>query len=537
MLRTEPPIVSKLKSLKAADIAIFGILLLIGGVVLYVRFRHLGMPLERDEGEYAYGAQLLLQGEELYDNVYSLKWPGIFWSYAAILLVFGQTASAIHFGVVILNVSTAYLVYKLCKHLVSSLPALIGGLCYLIFTIQRELQGITANSEHFVIFYFSIALLFIFKYRAQLKPPLLFWAGVFSGLSFLNKQHAIGYLLAAFAILLLFEMERVNLKTTIKSLVIYSSGIVLPLLIALLWVFVFDNSDRFWFHTVTYAREYVTLITVDEAWHELSKRIAENMSVNPILWGLFAITVITMPFIALTKKHWKILYPLLFGAMIATSIGFYFRPHYVMFMALAGSLFLAVTFEYILFKLSPVAAIAVFVLGSLSYFMLEKEYLFEWDSNWTSYQMYYRYPFREAKIVGNYLSAESQPNDRVLVIGAEPQINFYAQRKSVTGYIYSYPFFENHPFAEEMSNEWMEEIDADHPKYIVLMGHWTTYGSRQSTMFKKIWEFSASFISDNNYQLIGEVDLPIQDGGQIWGENAQLRQTESENWIRVYKRK
>ncbi len=494
------------------------------------------MPLERDEGEYGYGAQLLLQGKGLYENVYSLKWPGIFWSYAGILLIFGQTALGIHLGVLILNIATAFMVYKAAIHLVSRVPAVTGALAYLIFTVQRELQGITANSEHFVIFYFSIALLLIFKYRSRLKLRFLFWAGIFSGFAFLNKQHAVGYVLAGAGMLLLFEIERANFKSAIKTLTIYTSGLIIPLVATLLWVFSFDNFERFWFHTVIYAREYVTLITFDEAWCELSKRIIENLTVNPILWGGFFLSIILLPVLGIAPKCWKILYPLLFGAIIAMSIGFYFRPHYVIFMSLAGSLFIAVTFEFISHKLSGTVATTVFVIGTLSYFMLEKEYLFEWDSNWTSYQMYYGYPFREARIVGDYLEAESQPGDRVLVIGAEPQINFYARRKSVTGYIYTYPFFENHPFAEGMSNEWTEQIRSDHPEYIVLMGHWKTYVNRENAMFRKIWKFSGSFISDNHYQLIGEMDLPIQDGGMAWDNGVSGKNVVTENWIRVYKR-
>lgn len=492
------------------------------------------MPFERDEGEYAYGAQLLLRGERLYDNVYSLKWPGIFWSYALVLLIFGQTVWGVHLGVLVLNVFTAFIVYQTARYMVERLPAAIGALTYLLFTVQRELHGIIANSEHFVIFYFCISLLLIFKYKSQLKPKFLFWAGIFSGLAFLNKQHAIGYILATYCILFFFEIERGTIKTAVKPIVVYSASLMLPFIIALLWVLGFDNFDRFWFHTVTYAREYVVLTSFDQAWNELSKRITENLAVNPILWGGFFLSIIFIPMLSSTKQHRKILYPLLVGGIIATSLGFYFRPHYFMFMALPGALFLAVVFEYISNNKSKVVATVIFVIGSLSYFIIEKEYLFEWDGSWTNYQMFYRYPFREAKIVGDYLKNESQPGDRVLVIGAEPEINFYAQRRSVTGYIYSYPFFEDQPFAEEMSKEWMEEINLDHPEYIVLMGHWKTYVSREHPMFKEIWNFSETFILENGYQVIGEVDLPIQDGGQAWGEDARKRQTESENWIRVY---
>src|SRR5271165_5373481 len=68
----------------------------------FIRVRLLDMPLERDEGEFAYAGQLLLQGVSPYEAAYNvaLKLPGTFVSYAAIMAVFGQTTIAIHAGVI-----------------------------------------------------------------------------------------------------------------------------------------------------------------------------------------------------------------------------------------------------------------------------------------------------------------------------------------------------------------------------------------------------------------------------------------------------
>ena len=44
--------------------------------VLVARVRLAGLPLERDEGEYAYGGQLLLLGVAPYKLAYSMKLPG-----------------------------------------------------------------------------------------------------------------------------------------------------------------------------------------------------------------------------------------------------------------------------------------------------------------------------------------------------------------------------------------------------------------------------------------------------------------------------
>ena len=45
------------------------------GLVIAIRIRLLGIPLERDEGEYAYTGQLMLQGIPPYKLAYNMKFP------------------------------------------------------------------------------------------------------------------------------------------------------------------------------------------------------------------------------------------------------------------------------------------------------------------------------------------------------------------------------------------------------------------------------------------------------------------------------
>ena len=62
-------------------------------LVVAIRIRLLGIPLERDEGEYAYAGQLILQGIPPYKLAYNMKFPGTYAAYALIMSIFGQTIS------------------------------------------------------------------------------------------------------------------------------------------------------------------------------------------------------------------------------------------------------------------------------------------------------------------------------------------------------------------------------------------------------------------------------------------------------------
>ena len=60
---------------------VYGLLLMVILFFALIRFHLRQCPLERDEGEYAYAGQLMLQGIAPYQLVYSMKLPGTFAAY------------------------------------------------------------------------------------------------------------------------------------------------------------------------------------------------------------------------------------------------------------------------------------------------------------------------------------------------------------------------------------------------------------------------------------------------------------------------
>src|SRR5258707_6472276 len=85
--------------------------------VFAIRWRLREMPLERDEGEYAYAGQLILQGIPPYELAYNMKLPGTYVAYAAILRTFGETAAGIHVRLLLVNAGTTLLMFFLARQL------------------------------------------------------------------------------------------------------------------------------------------------------------------------------------------------------------------------------------------------------------------------------------------------------------------------------------------------------------------------------------------------------------------------------------
>jgi len=53
-------------------------------------------------------------------------------------------------------------------------------------------------------------------------------------------------------------------------------------------------------------------------------------------------------------------------------------------------------------------------------------------------------------------------------LGSEPEIYFYADRHSATGYIYNFALQEKQKFAEQMQQEMFKEIEAGRPDILVV---------------------------------------------------------------------
>jgi hypothetical protein len=64
-----------------------------------------------------------------------------------------------------------------------------------------------------------------------------------------------------------------------------------------------------------------------------------------------------------------------------------------------------------------------------------------------------RDPFVELGNVARYIQSQTAKSERFAVLGSEPQTYFYAKRRSVTGYMYTYPLTENQPYAEVMQRD------------------------------------------------------------------------------------
>ena len=149
--------------------------------------------------------------------------------------------------------------------------------------------------------------------------------------------------------------------------------------------------------------------------------------------------------------------------------------------------------------------------------------------------MYRLNPFPESIKIAEYIKAHTNKDDRIAVIGSEPQIYFYAGRKSATGYLYTYGLMEAHSYASKMQLEFIKEIETSRPQYMVFVNV-TTSWLPEPDSDQTIMKWAETFIKQN-YTTVGLIDSVSGNNYLIyWDEEAARFEPSSPNYLFVLKR-
>ena len=163
------------------------ILLFVG----FIRVRLRDMPLERDEGEYAYAGQLILQGIPPYKLAYNMKLPGTYFAYALGMAAFGQTVAGVHLTLLVVNGLTVIFIFLLARQLGGDLAGVIAAAGYGVMSVSPAVYGLAAHANHFVVLFAVPATWLLLKTGRDDCRGNLFISGSLYGLAFLMKQQGV----------------------------------------------------------------------------------------------------------------------------------------------------------------------------------------------------------------------------------------------------------------------------------------------------------------------------------------------------------
>jgi hypothetical protein len=517
-------------------------------VILFVaaiRIRLLELPLERDEGEYAYIGQLLLHGIAPYKLAYTMKLPGTGAAYALMMAVFGQTIAGIHLGLLLINAATTIIVFYLAKRLMDDVGAVVAAAAFALFSLSPSVSGTAAHATHFVLLPALAGLLALLRALERHERWTLFLAGLLLGLAFLMKQPGIFHGLFGGVYLVYHEVRRRSHLSRTNLAVkcgLFSLGIALPLALVCRLLDRAGVFGTFWFWTVSYAREYGGIESFDQALDNLVSGFGGVTGSGFLLWILAGLGLIELFLRWKTVPKPVFLAGLLLFSFLAVCPGFYFRGHYFILLLPAAGLAAGLAVSSMQNRLSktgpgfwfvPAAVFAAAWGGSV----------FQQRALWLQLppvaacrEMYAANPFPEAVEIAGYIKAHTAGDATIAVLGSEPEICFYADRRSATGYLYMYALTEPQPYALPMQQQMIREIETAKPAYIVLVGVGTSWNPI-SPSSQNIFDWFDRYAREN-LEPVGLIDIlsPTQTEYH-WKTEGQALPPRSDVFLEVFKRK
>ena len=521
----------------------FGAAVLLAAVCFRLRLLHL--PIDRDEGEYAYAGWRMCHGGIPFLDYYNMKMPGTYAAYALLFLVFGSTIEAIRWGLIIVNLANTFFVFRLASLWYSKRTGIYAAICYLVFSLQVELQGTCSHAEHFAMLFVLAGMIALTKAVEKKSLSLVFICGILLGIAFLMKQPAASFFLMGGLLLITgFAKIQAGSKYFLRSLLTLAAGISIPLLIITIVLFAAGAGNNFLLFAFSYAREYISYLTLKDGWNTCIDVLSMAIRPGILLWLLVPVSFLSILFLKKTKGSANSFFFFIFS-FLAVSAGFYFRPHYFQFLLPSVSIIAAagltswenfwnqdtrrwsklqfISLSYL------VLAVSVFVYNERSLFALQKD-------EEIVRRIYGHDLFNATKKAGEFIATNSSADDRIAIFGAEPEICFYAKRLAASGFMYVYPFLEKQKYALTMRGKFYEEVLKSHAEILIYISNGGTWYANPG-IHQEMFDWYKNY-RDSSFKRIALIDIPVKEPAIYhWSDDTTIHPVNEDNYIEICRRK
>jgi hypothetical protein len=475
-------------------------LLLVFLLVFAVRFPLLHVPLERDEGGYAYSAWVWSEGGLPYRDAFDNKPPLLILIYRTALAVFGSTPEAPHLALIAFSLLSAWLLYKLAKRFMDEGPALLAVAAFTLLSAEPSAGvGNAANSEAFMLAPILASAYFL--------PSSALASGIFIGCAMMIKQTALfEAVFFGFCLALLAYRERNDWERLGR----YALGALMVPSMFLAYFWGRGAMPQFlecvFFYNTAYGSEAARTGMVWMGIQELFYNIKETA---PAEWGIWALALMSVSSEGrrLPGMAWAWAW---FGfSFLAVSAGLRFMNHYFVQLAPALSLLTGLGVSAVLQRIPErVKERTILVLAAcvlfLPYLISNRWALSSGKPEDISRKIYDINPFVESVPLATYIRETTKPEDKVYVFGSEPQVLFLSKRHSATRFIQFSALTSDYKSAREMQLEAIAEIEASKPEVVVWikipLSHMAKPHSRT-----EILHYSNQLVAPGRYTIEGLV--------------------------------
>ena len=470
-------------------------------IVAAIRAPLLPIPLERDEGEYAYIGWRLGHNELPYRDWFDQKPPAVFFIYRVALSLPIEPVRAIHFvGLLFAAISTCALFF-LGLRLLDCFWAWLGAALFALLGADPLVQGTAANTELFMLCPLILSQIAFFTAAAknQRYVSLMVLVGALTGIAFMFKQVAIvnWFLLVVFYPVFARREER--LRSAVSFIIWSAVGllIVVGLVVLYFWTHgaLYEFIENVFTHNLKYIGAVGASARLEYCWGTLTI-LARTQT---IAWMFAAVGLVAL--LRSTRAKLSIfLVAWLITSAIGVSASGYFFPHYFQQLLAPLALAAAAGAEWFgglsflrIFPLWVRRAALSLILAVLPAVTLWP-FLFVYTPAEAVRKIYPGNLFAEMPDVAQRIESVTPPDASVFVFGAEPELLFYAHRRSATRYIFLFPLYGPYGNTRERQMAAALQVERAQPSTAVYLPNALFFISGADHYFT---EWSLSYLRDN----------------------------------------
>lgn len=477
-----------------------------------VRLRLLGIPLERDEGGFAYIGKMMFEGQNLYTDLYDSKLPGLYFLYGAFVHLFGYSASGVHAGLLLCNVAATLLLFFLAKKLYRAEVAAWAVLVFAVMSTGINVFGFAAHATQLLL-PFALGGLWVLV-RELGRPSLRTWAvllaGGLLGVAFLVKQQALFFMpFAALYLWVALRQRDQGFRAAALPILWLAVGSILPYLLVLAYLLAVGRGEAFWFWTYELPSNFGMV-------HQPGEKAELFSTMSSFVlrgqWGLWALAALGL--LAVWRGGWGIaqkifasaLPVLAFGGVL---MGSAYYPHYWVLVLPGVALLAALATQHLSSNALIIKAVTAVLLAAVLWAVASNAtYYFADDHTQILRKTYTANPFPECAIIGAEIKKRSQPGDEMLVFGAEPELLVSTGLPSVTGHIFPYHLLDGQWYNEKFQKELFDAVAEREPRFVAVFTGGTSWQVTDLTLGNQMMNRLGPLVFDNpKYRRIGTVDI------------------------------
>ena len=471
-------------------------------VLLYGRIPGLSNQFcDPDLAGISYGAGDLLRGGVIYENCVETKPPGAYLIFASCFTLFGHYLTPVYILAALLHLLCLLALARMAHRAGGPAAAVAAAWFYAALAIDSLAVANCPNYESWMSFFIVFGLYAVSPGEKPARGRWLFIAGALLGVALLMKQQAALFLVIA-AVWAATKYRGGQWSAVWRDLGLLGLGFALPfVLIAIAWQWMGGLGAMLADLDPRRLQGYVAAGRPPEAFAMMKQRFAEHLQGAWPAWLCMAGGLVFFLFRRKGRREFVRALLYLAVAVLAVVAGSRFYKHYMILLAAPLSLCAALFFGQLERALAPRRwRFAIYLLAlvaclstirpemkqsTMSLFAgLRGEGLVTFDmvTEFTrdDLNLENRFDDVDNRHLGLYLDGESLPGEGLYVFPYEPQIYFWARRRSPTKHYMYFEVVANLPYklggwhayvnqqVRRSRRQLIADLEAAPPRFIVF---------------------------------------------------------------------